>query len=120
MEKILTGTADYDYKYDILFFKAKGREYVRSIELMNVVLDVDSEGVIVGIQIFDASSFLNVSKNRLMDIPKWRFQVTVATGKVEVRLAFQVKVRNRIVEKNPIITEPTSEPLQDQKMVCVG
>ena len=56
------GEFDYDYKYDTLFFKTSEREYVKSIELENMVLDIDKAGFIVGIPIFEASKFLNLDK----------------------------------------------------------
>ena len=48
------GEMDYDYANDVLFFKIKDREYDFSIEFQNMVIDVDEEKFIVGIQIFEA------------------------------------------------------------------
>ena len=65
--KYKKGEMDYDYKHDILFFKTKDRKYSKSIELLdNLVVDVDKEGFLVGIQIFDASLYLNVDKKNLL------------------------------------------------------
>lgn len=113
-----TGEVDYDYKHDILFFKTKDREYKKSIELDNIVLDIDSEGFIVGIQIFEASQFLHLSKSVLLKIPNWDFNATVEGQKIEIRLMFQIKIRNKIIEKNPIIMQQISERLPDSKLVC--
>ena len=113
------GEVDYDYKQDILFFKTKNREYKKSVELDNVVLDVDKEGFITGIQIFEASKFLDLSKNVLMKIPKWEFRASVEDGIIEIRLIFQVKVRNRIIEKNPIFKQVAGISLPNSKVVCV-
>ena len=52
---------NYDYDNDILFFKVKDREYDHSVELEDLVLDVDSEGNVSGIQIFGASKMLGPS-----------------------------------------------------------
>lgn len=112
------GQVDYDYKNDILFFKTKEREYVKSIELENIILDIDKEGFVVGIQIFEASKFLNVSKSMLLKIPNWEFSANVNEGRIEVRLVFKIEKRNKIIEKNPIIMEPISEPLPNSELVC--
>ena len=56
------GQADYDYAHDILFFKTKEREYVRSIEINNMVIDIDKENFLVGIQILEASRFFGIGK----------------------------------------------------------
>jgi len=97
------GKMDYDYVNDILFFKVDNREYSYSLEFQNMVIDIDEEDFIVGIQIFEASSFLNMSRSNLRTIPKWQFKAKVDNGTIELRLFYQISVRNRIIEKNPII-----------------
>src|SRR3989344_4233543 len=111
------GEANYDYKYDILFFKAAEREYVKSIELENIVLDIDKEGFIVGIQILEASKFLCIDKKMLLKIPRWIFETKVDHGKIEVRLLFKMMLRNKIIEKNPIIIQETTEPLPNSELI---
>jgi uncharacterized protein YuzE len=69
------GERDYDYANDILFFKVKGKEDDRSIELEDVVLDIDTEGYITGIQILGASKMFNVEKDMLQNVQKWEFKV---------------------------------------------
>ncbi len=113
------GEVDYDYKHDILFFKTKEREYVKSIELLdNLVVDVDKEGFLTGIQIFDAAEYLNLDKKVLLNIPNWQFTINVHENIIEIRLVFQIKVRNKIVEKNPIISQQISQKLPDSELVC--
>ena len=114
------GEADYDFKHDILFFKTKDRKYAKSIELLdNIVVDVDKEGFLVGIQIFDASEFLNLDKKELLSIPKWSFNANVYDGnKIDIRLIFQIKIRNKVIEKNPIIAQQINQKLPDSEMVC--
>ena len=121
------GEVDYDFKHDILFFKTKNREYQRSLELDNLILDIDSEGYIVGIQIYEASHFLNVERLKLRDIPNWEFNVKTEQmdqqgkkiTKIEFRLVFQVRVRNKLIEKNPIIMpQPIDEKLPNSDLMC--
>ena len=113
------GEVDYDYKHDILFFKTKEREYAKSIELLdNLVVDVDKEGFITGIQIFDASEFLDIDKKSLLQIPNWQFTINVHENIIEIRLVFQIKVRNKIVEKNPIISQQINQKLPNSELVC--
>jgi len=64
------GEMDYDYANDILFFKVKDREYNFSFEFQNMVIDVDMEKFITGIQIFNASAFLGIRRMHLRIIPK--------------------------------------------------
>src|SRR3989344_8515513 len=114
------GEADYDFKHDILFFKTKNRKYAKSIELLDsIVVDVDKEGFLVRIQIFDASEFLNLDKKELLSIPKWSFNANVYDGnKIDIRLIFRIKVRNKIIEKNPIIAQQINQKLPNSEMIC--
>jgi uncharacterized protein YuzE len=111
------GEMDYDYANDILFFKVKDREYDRSLEFENLVVDIDSENYIVGLQIFDASQFLKMDKVSLREIPSWKFQAYIDEDKVEIRITFQASVRNQLVEKNPIIIQKNDRSLPSSEMV---
>ena len=124
----LKGEADYDYKHDILFFKTKDAEYERSIEVDNIVFDIDSKGRIAGIQIFEASKFFNTDKLKLKDVPNWEFNSKVeqveeqgkTITRIEVRLIFMIRVRNQLIEKNPIIMQPITERLPNSELACVA
>jgi len=112
------GKVDYDYKYDILFFKGSNRVYSHSVELDNMVVDVDSEGLITGIQVFDASKFFNLKKSDFLKVGRWEFRSSVNGGRIEIRLLFKVVVRNKVIEKNPIIMEPSPVSLPDSEFIC--
>ncbi len=114
------GEVDYDFKHDILFFKGKNREYKKSIELDNLVLDVDSAGFITGIQILEASKFLKIKQSLLLKIPNWVFEAEIHDGMVEIRLTFKVKERNLIIEKNPILIQAINEKLPDSSLICAA
>ena len=96
---------DYYYVNDILFFKVKGREYDFSLEFQNMVFDIDKHKFITGIQIFDASKFLGIPRIYLREIPKWKFEARISKKIIEVRLFCQLKIRNKIIEKTPIIIQ---------------
>ena len=99
------GEMDYDYENDILFFKVKDRDYDFSMEFQNMVIDIDKEKFVTGIQIFDASEFLGMSKINLREIPKWQFKARINKEVIELRLFYQLKIRNKIIEKTPIIIQ---------------
>ena len=108
-ERILEaeGEIDYDYVNDILLFKIKDREYDFSIEFQNMVIDIDNEQFIVGIQIFDASKFLKISREHLEKITKWQFKARLQENEFRIDLYYQVVIRNKIVNNNiyPIIVQ---------------
>ena len=80
------GEYKYDYDNDILLFKIKNRDYLKSIEFENITLDMDTEGYITGIRIFDASKILNVTKIALRKISQFEFSTKVEKNVVFVKL----------------------------------
>jgi uncharacterized protein YuzE len=118
------GEFDYDYNHDILFFKVKNREYERSIELDNFVLDLDEEGFIVGFQIFEASIYFGLERKYLRIAMRWKLQakaekISESESKIEIRLMFQIMIRNKILQPEPIITQNIQDSLENSKVVCV-
>lgn len=111
------GEMDYDYVNDILFFKVKNREYDFSIEFQNMVIDIDKEQFVFGIQMFNASEFLRMSKINLREIPKWQFKSKIEGGVIELRLNYQLQIRNKIYEKSPIIIQENKSGLPSPQMV---
>ena len=111
------GEMDYDYSNDILFFKVKDREYDFSLEFKNIVVDIDEEKYIVGIQIFDASKFLRMDKIHLRQITKWKFEAKIEENSIELRLFYQINVRNQIKEVTPIIVQENTSNLPEQTMM---
>jgi len=113
------GEVDYDYINDVLFFKVKNREYDKSLEFGNLIVDVDTEEFIVGIQIFDASEFLKVNKESLRNIPNWTFQAFINEENIEIRLSYQTQLRNKTIEVNPIIVRENKSNLANSEVICV-
>ncbi len=111
------GKMDYDYVNDILFFKLKDREYAFSIEFHNIVIDIDKEKFITGIQIFNASKFLDIPKINLREIPKWQFKSKIENNIIELRLNYQLRIRNRVIEKNPIIIQENKSDILSPQVV---
>ena len=111
------GEMDYDFVNDVLFFKIEDREYDFSLEFQNMVIDVDEEEFNTGIQIFEASKFLEIDKSNLKQIPRWKFEAKITGNIVEIRLFYQIEIRNRIIEKNPIIIQENTANLPSPQVV---
>ncbi len=101
IEKHLDGTGRseflYDFNNDILMFKVKDRDYKDSVEFQNFVADIDMEGFVTGIRVFDASKVFGINKYTLKHISKWGFKTSVESGMITVRLTFVGQVRNKEV-----------------------
>lgn len=91
------GEVSYDYKYDILIFKTKNRNYKQSFEFQNFVMDVDEENFITGIRIFDASKVFGFEKHALRDIVYWEFTANIENNVITVKFKFSCKMRNKLL-----------------------
>ena len=115
------GEMNYDYSNDILFFKVKDRIYDRSIELEDIVLDIDNEGYITGIQIFGASKMFSVDKNTLRNVQKWEFKVRIEGRIISVQLMFEMLRRNILVERGQnLVRELSSSLLTNSEVMCAA
>ena len=114
------GEMNYDYSNDILFFKVKDRIYDRSIELEDIVLDIDNEGYITGIQIFGASKMFSVDKNTLRNVQKWGFKVRIEGRIISVQLMFEMLRRNKLVERGQNLIRESSSILTDSEVMCAA
>lgn len=112
------GEMDYDYANDILFFKVKERDYDHSIELEDLVLDIDTEGFITGMQIFGASKMFDVDKDSLRNVKKWEFKVRAEGKVIFVQLMFKMVKRNKVVERGQNLIRETSSLLTDSEVLC--
>lgn len=112
------GEHTYDVDNDILIFKIKDRDYQRSIEFDNLVLDIDTEEFVTGFRIFDVSKTLNLSKNSLKDIEGFEFSAKVEDNVVNIQLRFSTETRNKLIIKHgqDFVREVAS--LKDSEAVC--
>ena len=91
------GSFSYDYKYDILMFKIKGRKYKTSFEFQNFVADIDEEGFITGVRIFDASKVFKIDKYVLKNITEWEFNTRTENNIITITFRFSSKIRNKLI-----------------------
>ena len=109
----------YDYSYDVLFFRVKNREYVESVEIDNMVVDIDKEKFITGFQIFEASKITNTPKQYLRNIANAEFSAKLnKNGRIEIKLFFKVKVRNKVFNSSFLTNQKFKKVKQTSNVVC--
>ena len=113
-----SGKIDYDYVNDILYVRVDDRDYSHSVELLGYVVDIGTEGFIIGLQIFNASVYFKISKTALRQIKNYSLEASLIEGILEVRLSFNVMIRNKIVEKTPILVQQMKENLPNSTVLC--
>lgn len=109
------GEVDYDSANDILFFRIRKRMYAQSIDFEDIVVDIDKEGFITGVQVFNATRMLHMPKTALQRIKNWELH-TKSEGKViTIHLTFET-IKNKVIEN---IVRESASPLEDAEAVCV-
>jgi len=92
--KSLKGEHNYRFEDDILFIRPLSRDYSSSVQLENFILDLDAEGKIVGIELFNASKLFNIPKAFLKNILKGNVQIVVDNNILRIEIKLESEVRN--------------------------
>ncbi|MCH8003014.1 MAG: DUF2283 domain-containing protein [Nanoarchaeota archaeon] len=114
------GEYTYDYANDMLLFKIKNRDYLKSLDFDNLIVDIDKEGFITGLRIFDASKIFNIPKLALKNIKSWRFNASIEDKKVTIQLEFIPILRNKplIKQGQNLVREAIGSKVSNSEVLC--
>lgn len=114
------GEYTYDFRNDILLFKIKDRDYAMSIEFENLIVDIDKEGYITGLRIFDASQVFKLSKLALNNVKRFEFNTKVEDKIITIQLRFTSILRNKPVIKHgqDIVREASDSHIKNSEVLC--
>ena len=114
------GLYNYDYKNDLLSFKIKEREYSKSLDFGNLIMDIDKEGFITGLRVFDASKVFRLSKIALKNLKQFEFHTSVEDKVIKIQLRFTSVLRNKPVIKQGQDFERVvlESNINDSEVVC--
>jgi uncharacterized protein YuzE len=87
---------DYDLENDILFI-SHGDKVKTSIDIGEFILDVNSNNLICGLEVMDASENLGIDKSTLGSIKNMKMSVTYKTNHVYVLLMITFKKEEKEV-----------------------
>lgn len=89
------GECAYDYDNDILTFKIKNRNYLKSMDFDDFSIDIDTEGFITGLRIFDASKIFNLTKIDLQNLKQFMFNAKTEANLIKIEIKFVCIRRNK-------------------------
>lgn len=114
------GECIYDYVNDMLLFKIKNRDYLKSLDFDNLIVDIDKEGFITGLRIFDASEIFNIPKVALKNIKSFRFHARIEDKKVSIQLEFIPVLRNKplIKQGQNLVREAIGSQVSNSNVLC--
>jgi len=114
------GEYSYDYRNDLLLFKIKDREYAKSIDFDNLVVDIDEEGFITGIRVFDASKMFRLTKLALNKVTNFDFYAKIEDKIITIQLKFTSIIRNKpiISHGQDFVREAVNAKIRNSDVVC--
>ena len=114
------GEVIYDYENDLLSFKVKNRDYLKSIDFDNIVVDIDTEGFITGLRVFDATKIFKMEKLTLKNIKHFEFNAKVEDKIISLQLRFTTELRNKIsvMHGQDFIREAINSQIKDSEVQC--
>ena len=106
------------YFYDYLVFKIENVEYYRSIELENLLIDLNKKGRLSGIRIFDPSKIFGISKKRLDNVGDFRFHIKIKKNILTLELEFKFMEKKRSVTEHGVMKEILDSNIAETEVVC--
>ena len=93
---------------------------MKSLDFDNLIVDIDKEGFITGLRIFDASEIFNIPKLALKNIKSWRFNASIEDKKVTIQLEFIPILRNKplIKQGQNLVREAIGSEVSDSEVLC--
>jgi uncharacterized protein YuzE len=114
------GEQIYDYDNDVLLFKVKEREYLKSLDFDNFIIDIDTEGFIIGMRVFDASKIFNIDKYGLKNIKGFEFKSKIEDKVINLQLKFTYELRNKqiAIQGENFTREALNSKINDSEVLC--
>lgn len=110
----------YDFVHDVMTFRVKDRDYKKSVDFDNLVIDFDTEDYITGLRVFDASKIFKLSKVQLKNVGEFEFNASVEDNIISLQLKFTSTLRNmaKVVQGQDFIREAVDAIINDSAVTC--
>ncbi|WP_292459846.1 DUF2283 domain-containing protein [Methanothermococcus sp.] len=112
----MTISVDYDFENDDLFIYKKGAKSKETLDLDDVLLDFDNEGI-VGIEILDASKMFKVDKYDLLkNLIKFEAVIKITKDVIKLNMKLEVLKRNKGIVRESTLKGLNYTGLNEGKM----
>jgi len=115
------GEYSYDYDNDIAVFKVKDRNYLKSIDFDNFIIDIDDEGFITGVRVIDASKVFKINKIGLKNMSNWEFNSSIEDKVISLQLRFSCILRNKQINQGEnFVREALDSSIHNSEVKCTA
>lgn len=91
--------ADYDAQNDSFFVYSKEAKYKSSIDLDDIILDIDEDNSIMGVEILDISAKFGISKYDVQNYRRLDVTIEITEKIIDVQLTLSFLKRNAEVSR---------------------
>lgn len=91
--------ADYDAQNDSFFVYSKEAKYKSSIDLGDIILDIDEDNSIMGVEILGASLKFGISKYDVQHYRRLNVTIEITEKVIDVKLTLSFLKRNTEVSR---------------------
>ena len=113
------GEYRYDYDNDILIFRIKDRDYRKSLDFDNIIVDIDTEDFIIGLRVIDASRIFRMPKSAFMKMMTFDFSASIENRVISIDISCSFDYRNRQIEKGQnFVRETIDSTISDSEVSC--
>jgi uncharacterized protein YuzE len=88
------GKWKYDFENDIFVARPLQRKYDSSVQIGNLIFDIDKQGRVNGLEVLHASALFGISKVFLKDVVSGKMKVEVNNNVIKVVIQLKSFVRN--------------------------
>ena len=113
------GIMDYDFQNDIFYSRPVRRSYEYSEQIGDFVIDFDKNGKIIGLEVFNASTYFDKPKIFLKNVFSHTVKIEISEKYISIRIGVLSKQRNKEVDSllnlekvNEFALEPNSLNLE--------
>ncbi|MFP4645966.1 MAG: DUF2283 domain-containing protein [Candidatus Woesearchaeota archaeon] len=113
------GIMDYDFQNDIFYSRPVRRSYEYSEQIGDFVIDFDKIGKIIGLEVFNASTYFDKPKIFLKNVFSHSVKIEISEKYISIRIGVLSKQRNKEVDSllnlekiNEFALEPNSLTLE--------
>lgn len=108
-------SGDYDKRNDVLYLRAGG-DYADTVALSDdLIVDVDEDENVIGVEIHYASEAFNIPGDYLDDLVAVRGSIDISEDEVKIHLKVVSEVRNDIQERGSYNVHVPNERLKAQQ-----
>lgn len=90
---------DYDLENDSVFIYGSGKQYKKSIDLDDIILDMSEDDYIMAIEILDASKKFNVLKMDLLNVKSFAADIEITEDTIKINMKINIIKRNNSINK---------------------